>query len=298
MSRFDRRLKPEFVNKNVGVMSHGINNVRQVPRNRARQVRQARQARQVNTIKSNSPRPGTADCKIQTSNNNNQMLGKSVFMGDSTNPNKPSIEVIEESYNPEGEEKNVSFSQEAMFNDISERNNILMQKMKESRNPNMKLLFGHEIRLNNIEHEIIVLNDIKCTQVRDSQLEKEHETQYNHMIENIEQLSKNDMEKHHIIENMKTDFEKTNEKLISHVNEANEKEILYNEKFSEYQQKIDNSKMETKKIFEKQQRKIEELEEKNVNLQVSISIMKNILKKILESDETNKEDMVNELQDI
>jgi len=300
MSRFDRRLKPEFVNKNVGVMSHGINKIRQVPKNRVRQARQTRQARQVNTIRSSSPRPGTADCKIPVAGGNKQMLGQSVFMGDSTNPNKPSIEVIEKSYDPEAGKK-ICFSQETIFDDISKKNAMITEKIKNTRDPNMRLLFGHEIRLNTIEVNLDMLNQIKCNEVRESQVDVENKTQIDDMLHNIEELSKNDLKKEQVIETIKNKFEEINEKIINYTDNANEKEISYNDKQREFQEELNNIKVDTisfHKKFEKQENKIKELEEKNVNLQVSISIIKNILKKIVEDDELDKECIVNELEEI
>ena len=175
MSRFDRRLKPELVNRNVGVMSSGIR----------QEQRKQIQPSKINIVRSSSPRPGIADCKIRTTSNN-QMLGKSLFMGDSVNLNKPSIQVIESSYEPIENNENQSFSQDVILEDISKKNKLISERIKKTRDPNMRLLFGHEIRLNTIEGAVDCLNQIKCNEVLDNQKEIEKSTQMNDILNTID----------------------------------------------------------------------------------------------------------------
>ena len=184
MSRFDRRLKPELVNRNTGIMSSGISQTMRRTQSVPTTTRQVTTS--ASAVRSGSPRPGTADCKIRP-RSSNQMLGKSVFMGDSTNPSKPSIEVIETSYEP-GQQNNIS--SDIILDDISKRNKLITEKIQKTRDPKVRLLYGHEIRLNTVEGTIDCLNQIKCSEVRNSQLNAEYEANISRLtvvLDNITQ---------------------------------------------------------------------------------------------------------------
>jgi hypothetical protein len=277
MSRFDRRLKPEFVNRNVGVMSHGITSNRRVV---------ATPVRRVNTIRSSSPRPGTADCKIPTPNSR-PMLGQSVFMGDSDNPNKPSIEVIEKSYNPNSENnqgKNTTFPQDVIFEDIAKKNDMITEKIKQTRDPNMRLLYGHEIRLNIIEGNVDMLNQVKCNEVRESQLDTENKTQIDDMIRSIEQLNEGDLKKEQMIEKINLNVEKINQDICENTKNRTDVKDSYNKRCNDLEDNLlKNQTNITKnhKKIEEQVAKIQEMEYKNMELNTKIDVFKNIILKLL-----------------
>ena len=292
MSRFDRRLKPEFVNR-TGIMNNGVKSkdIRVVPNT----------VRQINTIRSSSPRPGTADCKIPATNGN-KMLGKSFFMGDSANSNKPNIEVVEKGYHPENTiQRELSFSPDDIYSEIEKKNSIITQKLRQTRDQNMRILLRHEIRLNIIEGNVDMLQMVKCSEVREDQINTENKMQLNDMLHTVEELSKNDLKNEQIIEKIKLNVESINQNLSEYNRNNEDNNMSYKEQISHLNEANVNQKEKNREIYselEKYKKSMNTLKDKNISLNIYLSTMKSIMKKIIESDELDKESILNELEEI
>lgn len=257
MSRFDRRLKPREFNIK----------------------------RQTNR-RSSSPRPGEATCKLRPTNKNNGMLGSTVFMGDTTNPDRPSIEIIENA--PTTSLKNTdshNTQQQITMNNISFKNNRLIEKLKTIRDPNLRTIYNHEIRLNTVEATIDCLDDIKCGEVLDEQKSKENL----HVLTNL---------------NNKVDENCEAIRYYSEVFSKVTKNIETTTKTIDGNARMFNMKIErVKEIFqqklEEKMRDIEDVKNKNKNLIERLESYKILLKNILiDNTDENKDALIEELENL
>lgn len=253
MSRFDRRLKPDEFNKRQ------------------------------NNMRSSSPRPGQATCKLRPVNKNNGMLGKTMFMGDIKNPNRPNIEVIESSAKPISNKFNDN------INNVSNKNNKLKQKLKTIQDPNVRIIYNHEIRLNNMDLALESLSDIKCKEVLEEQKEKEslhvvkdlreRVTKNNNMItplyENIEGLKKSVVD---INKNISDLIEKRFIKMENEINDM----------------KSNSNDMENEKDIEKYM----ELKRDNDELKFKFKEVKELMKKMLIAGEDEKDNIIREIENL
>jgi hypothetical protein len=305
MSRFDRRLKPELVNRNTGIMSSGISQTMRRTQSVPTTTRQVTTS--ASAVRSGSPRPGTADCKIRP-RSSNQMLGTSVFMGDSTNPSKPSIEVIETSYEP-GQQNNIS--SDIILDNISKRNKLITEKIQKTRDPNVRLLYGHEIRLNTVEGTIDCLNQIKCSEVRNSQLNAEYEANISRLTVVLDTITQE-------LNEMKLKIEVYKEERCQEISQvdikvdSNLEKIKNNKTFiSEIKNEIRDyvnlrPLIQTNTVrYEEYDNKIKELEvkngimeNKNNVLKNSIETVKNILIQVVQGSDYKKKGVIKELKNI
>tara|TARA_B100001142_G_C14321107_1_gene650452 strand:+ start:910 stop:1680 length:771 start_codon:yes stop_codon:yes gene_type:complete len=256
MSRFDRRLKPQEFNN------------RQTYR------------------RSSSPRPGEATCKLRPRNKNNGMLGSTLFMGDTTNPNRPSIEVIENAIaSPSQNSEPVSSNTQTITMDnVSVKNGMLVEKLKTIRDPNVRIIYNHEIRLNTIEATVDCLNDIKCGEVLNEQ--KKNEEIY--VMKDLELRIKNDEK---LISQNKIDLNLIKENItdINNNNDEIKKKIRENLEYLE-------GKIELR--IDEKINGIESIKNENIELKEKIQNLKEILKNVLLSNDENKEDILVEIENL
>ena len=250
MSRFDRRLKPEEFNKRQ------------------------------NNRRSSSPRPGEATCKLRPTNKNNGMLGKTMFMGDSKNLNRPNIEVIESAI----VSTNDSNSYTNTMNNISSKNNKLAEKLKTIRDPNVRIIYNHEIRLNTIEATVDCLNDIKCGEVLNEQ--KKNEETY--VIKDVK-LKIDSNEQLITQNNNNLNLIRENISVINNNNNKLKKTIDKN--LEELERKIEST------VIEKTSG-IETIINENIELKKKILNIKEILKNVLLANDENKDDIIREIENL
>ena len=149
MSRFERRLKPEKYN------SRSLNNS------------------SVSSNRSASPRPGTATCKLRTKpqkmlsgfitvkekQSNNQVLNN--MISDETSEKRVIIEEVAS--------KNIVETQDDIIDRTMMINEQLKISMIRTKNPTLKKLLAHELRLNTIELNLDCLTNLKCSEVSKTQ---------------------------------------------------------------------------------------------------------------------------------
>ena len=100
----------------------------------------------------NSPRPGTATCKLQPKKTT-MLSNTSMLLNTKKN------EVI----------NNIAHTTNIMINEVSEKNERLLQKLEISRNPTERILLNHELRLNTMELNVDCLNNFECNEKEDYQ---------------------------------------------------------------------------------------------------------------------------------
>lgn len=150
MSRFERRLKPEKYN------SRSLN------------------SSSVSSNRRASPRPGTATCKLRTKPQkmlsgfitvkekqlNNQELDNSIVT-DETSEKKLIIEEVAST--------NIVETQDDIIDRTMMINEQLKISMTRTKNPTLKKLLAHELRLNTIELNLDCLTNLKCSEVSKTQ---------------------------------------------------------------------------------------------------------------------------------
>jgi len=257
MSRFDRRLKPREFNIK----------------------------RQTNR-RSSSPRPGEATCKLRPTNKNTGMLGSTVFMGDTTNPDRPSIEIIENA--PTTSLKNTdshNTQQQITMDNVSFKNNRLIEKLKTIRDPNLRTIYNHEIRLNTIEATIDCLDDIKCGEVLDEQKSKENL----HILKNLNNKVDENCE---VIQHYSEKFSKVTKNIETVKKTTDEYSNIFNMKIERIQQSLEQ-KLEEKMIY------MEDIKNNNKTLKERLERYKQLLKNILlDNTDENKESLLEELENL
>ena len=256
MSRFDRRLKPTEFNKK----------------------------RQTNR-RSSSPRPGEATCKLRP-NKNNGMLGKTMFMGDAKNPNRPNIEIIERGTLSKSEntvEKNSNNNTISMDN-VSFKNNQLVEKLKTIRDPNIRIIYNHEIRLNTIEATIDCLNDIKCGEV----LEEQKKEEKLHIFTNLNNVVNENCE---YIQRYSETFEVITGDMEKNKSDNVEKRNILSEKINKLENIIEFK-------FSEKMKEMDEIKIKNINLEKKIESYKEILKNIVNCRDENKDELLLEIENL
>lgn len=255
MSRFDRRLKPTEFNKK----------------------------RQTNR-RSSSPRPGEATCKLRP-NKNNGMLGKTMFMGDAKNPNRPNIEIIESgtlSKSDNTVEKN--YNNTISMDNVSFKNNQLAEKLKTIRDPNIRIIYNHEIRLNTIEATVDCLDGIKCGEV----LEEQKKEEKLHVFTNLNNVVKENCE---YIQRYSETFEAITGDMKKNESHNLEKRNLLSEKINHLENSIEFK-------FSEKMREMEEIKVKNKTLENKIEKYKEILKNIVIFRDENKDDLLREIENL
>lgn len=273
MSRFDRRLKPEEFNKRNSQRNSQKNFQRNFQINSQRNVR-----------RSSSPRPGEASCKLRPRTKNNGMLGTTLFMGDENNLNKPSIEVIESASPTVTTNLKSGTTSGITLDNVSTKNNKLIEKLKSITDPNIRIIYNHEIRINTIEATVDCLDDIKCGEVLDNQ-KKNEDFQVitdlnNRVTANLNSLQKMNDNFKNINKNI-TEIEGKNEELKDVL--KNDLEKLQREIICEIEEKTKN---------------IEPLQNENINLKRKIENIKEILKNILSVSDDNKDDIIYEIENL
>jgi hypothetical protein len=201
-----------------------------------------------------SPRPGQAVCKIPKKNNT--MLSgfidireKNATTNTINTTNTTNTKIMIE----EVKEKTIDSNIKKVMN----VNNQLKKAMEKITDGNVRLIYGHEIRLNTLELNVDCLNDIKCENIYNDQTINEKEQQVLNNSEKIEEIYSN-----------------YNKLLLSIKNNKN----LNEEKMKEMNENIEQVKL-----------KINDLENNNNNLQHKLNEINDIDFKLIKFiEETNK----------
>lgn len=127
MSRFERRLKPK-----ANVVSR----------------------------RQSSPRPGSANCKLNTGKKT-KMLSGFIEVAEKNNENKPLIQEVKAS--------NLLELEDDALEKTMKINNTLKETIVNTRNPTLKRLLVHELRLNTLEINLDCLTDLKCSEISEQQ---------------------------------------------------------------------------------------------------------------------------------
>ena len=117
------------------------------------------------TTRRYSPRPGTADCKLPTRND--------IIMGKNDKNSKISNNSI------------VSNT----INDVSNKNERIMQKLQVTKNASERILLNHELRLNTIELSVDCLNNLNCGKSNDESQLLEQRNKINTLEKTVNELS-------------------------------------------------------------------------------------------------------------
>ena len=117
------------------------------------------------TTRRYSPRPGTADCKLPTRND--------IIMGKNDKNSKISNNSI------------VSNT----INDVSNKNERIMQKLQVTKNASERILLNHELRLNTIELSVDCLNNLNCGKSNDESQLLEQQNKINTLEKTVNELS-------------------------------------------------------------------------------------------------------------
>ena len=117
------------------------------------------------TTRRYSPRPGTADCKLPTRND--------IIMGENDKNSKISNNSI------------VSNT----INEVSNKNERIMQKLRVTKNASERILLNHELRLNTIELSVDCLNNLNCGKSNDESQLLEQRNKINTLEKTVNELS-------------------------------------------------------------------------------------------------------------
>ena len=143
--------------------------------------------------KSSSPRPGQAVCKLPKNNNN--VLSGFINIKEkeiSSNNQNVMIEELQEE------------TQDSSIKKVMNINDQLRKAMGKITDKNIRLIYGHEIRLNTMELNVDCLNDIKCSSILNVQEDDEKQqliinntekitelySKYNNLLSSIKNISK------------------------------------------------------------------------------------------------------------
>jgi hypothetical protein len=262
--------------------------------------------------KSSSPRPGQAVCKIPKKKNNilsgfiNIREKNANFSNTSqnTSQNKVIIEEIEE----------VEDSNIRKIMNINDQLKLAMEKITDK---NIRLIYGHEIRLNTIELNVDCLNEIRCEKIYYSQQEEEKEQETINNLEKMEEINinynnlllkinsnekqfneKNEESNKNNVEEMRKimDIETNERRLECLINDLTEKlDTIPNsieEKIKSNEKSSENVEKEKEREKEREQMII------NIeNLKIKNEMLLNIVKKIASKLDDSK-DIIKEIKKI
>ena len=249
--------------------------------------------------KSSSPRPGQAVCKLPKNNNN--VLSGFINIKEkeiSSNNQNVMIEELQEE------------TQDSSIKKVMNINDQLRKAMGKITDKNIRLIYGHEIRLNTMELNVDCLNDIKCSSILNVQEDDEKQqliinntekitelySKYNNLLSSIKNISKlegdhaeeinKNIEQEKIrISNLDTNYNNLEQKIrelseniesklmksIEEINQRNEKNSI--EKINEKEmQKNEKQNLENEK---------QNLENEKQNLDKQINDITNKNKKLI-----------------
>ena len=202
---------------------------------------------------STSPKPGQAVCKIPKKNNTMLSGFIDVREKNTTNTTNTTNNVNKKIIIEEVKEKTMDSNIKKVMN----VNHQLKKAMEKITDGNVRLIYGHEIRLNTIELNVDCLNDMKCENIYNDQKNTEKEQQVLNNSEKIEEIYSN-----------------YNKLLLSIKNN----ETLNEEKIKEINKNIEQEKL-----------KINDLENNNSNLQHKLNEINNIDSKLIKFIEETKQ---------
>jgi len=171
------------------------------------------------------------------------------------------------------------------MNNISFKNNKLIEKLKTIRDPNLRTIYNHEIRLNTVEARIVCLDDIKCGEVLDEQKSKENL----HVLTNLNNKVDENCEANRYYSEL---FSKVTKNIEKTTKTIDENARMFNMKIEEVNE-IFEQKLEEK------MRDIEDVKNKNKNLKERLERYKQLLKNILiDNTDENKDALIEELENL
>ena len=242
--------------------------------------------------KSSSPRPGQAVCKLPKNNNN--VLSGFINIKEkeiSSNNQNVMIEELQEE------------TQDSSIKKVMNINDQLRKAMGKITDKNIRLIYGHEIRLNTMELNVDCLNDIKCSSILNVQEDDEKQqliinntekitelySKYNNLLSSIKNISKlegdhaeeinKNIEQEKIrISNLDTNYNNLEQK-IREISENIESKLM--KSIEGINQRIEKNSIE--KINEKEMQKNakQNLENDKQNLDKQINDITNKNKKLI-----------------
>ena len=261
-----------------------------------------------------SPRPGQAVCKIPKKNNT--MLSGFIDVREknttnTTNKTNTTNNVNKKIIIEEVKEKTMDSNIKKVMN----VNNQLKKAMEKITDGNVRLIYGHEIRLNTIELNVDCLNDIKCENIYNDQKNTEKEQQVLNNSEKIEEIYLNynklllsiknnetlneekikEMNKNIEQEKLKiNDLENNNNNLQHKLNEINKIDSKLIKFIEETKQKTEEKRIEKENEKQMQENEKQILRKDIENLKNKNKTLLNILKKIASKLDDSK-DIVKEI---
>ena len=261
--------------------------------------------------KSSSPRPGQAVCKLPKNNNN--VLSGFINIKEkeiSSNNQNVMIEELQEE------------TQDSSIKKVMNINDQLRKAMGKITDKNIRLIYGHEIRLNTMELNVDCLNDIKCSSILNVQEDDEKQqiiinntekitelySKYNNLLSSIKNISKlegdhaeeinKNLEQEKIkISNLDTNYNNLEQKIrelseniesklmksIEEINQRNEKNSIEKINEKEMQKNAKQNLENDKQNLDKQ---INDITNKNKKL---INIIKKMVNRMDDSKDILKE---------
>lgn len=273
-----------------------------------------------------SPKPGQATCKIPKKNNT--MLSGFIDIREKNTTNNTS-NTVNNTTNNTTQNKKIIIEEikenkeiDSNIKKVMNVNNQLKKAMEKITDGNIRLLYGHEIRLNTIELNVDCLNDMKCENIYNSQTDNEKEQQVLNNSEKIEEVSSNynkllliikknenlneekikEMNENINQEKIRINYlENNNNNLQNKLNEINDIDSKLIKFIEETKQKTEENKIEkeNEKQIQENEKKIQENEKQILrndieNLKNKNKTLLNILKKIAAKLDDSK-DIVKEI---
>lgn len=266
--------------------------------------------------KSSSPRPGQAACKLPKNNNN--VLSGFINIKEKEIPSNNQNAMSTNQNNMSTNQNNMSNNQNVMIEELQEEsldssikkvmniNDQLKKAMGKITDKNIRLIYGHEIRLNTIELNVECLNDIKCEKIINEQEKNENQQQlFNNSgkIVNIEEninkntilLNEKIVKTHDELNLLEINFKEKNElldKIIIENKENKEKQIQLEEILNNMKlliKKNDDFVYKFKTHLQNYKNKINKEKKEKKDLKREKEIILNILKKVALKLESNDE---------
>ena len=273
--------------------------------------------------KSSSPRPGQAVCKIPKKNNNvlsgfiniqeKNTNSQNTQLSNSQNTRLSNSQNTRLSNNQENKifvEEVMEEEEDSRIKKIMTVNEQLKKAMENIRDKNIRLIYGHEIRLNTVELNIDCLNDIKCSTILNEQQEEEKEQQVMHnskkiitIEENINNnsisLNESIIKIHTNLESLENNFKAQNNIINEIILENKEKEIKQQQiednlndikslmkKYDDFIYKFKTHMQNYKSKINKEKKEKKELKKEK---EMILNILKKVALKVEDNDEIIKE---------
>lgn len=234
--------------------------------------------------KSSSPRPGQAVCKLPKNNNN--VLSGFINIKEkeiSSNNQNVMIEELQEE------------TQDSSIKKVMNINDQLRKAMGKITDKNIRLIYGHEIRLNTMELNVDCLNDIKCSSILNVQ---EDDEKQEIIINNTEKITELYAKYNNLLSSIKN-ISKLEKDRTEEINKNIEQEKI---KISNLDTNYNNLEQKIRELSEniesKLMKSIEEINqrnEKNSIEKINEKEMQKNAKQNLENDKQNLDKQINDI---